>query len=93
MSDIVIREISEFFQELNFMKVNINGKVVFEHKNGFYMLTKGGTHSYFLEYARTFQEAHNNCYEDVEAYSIKATSEDEIIRIIKCDIEKCILDD
>ncbi|WP_258567501.1 hypothetical protein [Paenibacillus anseongensis] len=39
------------------------------------------------------EEAHNNCYEDVEAYSVNATSEDEIIRIIKCDIEKCILDD
>ncbi|MDU0201725.1 hypothetical protein ACYEXS_09760 [Paenibacillus sp. MAH-36] len=67
MSDIVISKINEFFHELDFVKVNINGKVVLEHKNGFYKLTKGETHSYFLEYARSVQEAHHNCYEDVEA--------------------------
>lgn len=58
--DIVIREINEYFQELNFNKVIINGKDVFEHKSGFYMLTKSGTNSYFLEYARSVHEAKNN---------------------------------
>lgn len=55
-----------------------------KYKNEYYLFSKGGTtSSYFLEYAGTLQGAENDCYEDIEAYSVKSSSEEEIIRIIK----------
>lgn len=93
-NDIVVKQINEFFQQLKFKKVTINGKDVYQYKNEYYMLTNGGTKSsYFLEYARTLKEAENNLYEDIEAYSVKLYSEEEIIERIKGDIVKYIVED
>ena len=91
--DIVVNQINEFFQQLKFNKVTINGKDVYQFKNEYYMLNNGDTKSsYFLEYARTLQEAENNLYEDIEAYSVKSFSEEEIIELIKGDIVKYIVE-
>lgn len=93
-NDNVIKQINEFFQQLKFKKLTINGKGVFQYNNDYFMVTNGGTKSsYFLEYARTLHEAENNLYEDIEAYSVESFSEEEIIEIIKGDIVKYFVED
>ncbi|MFC4323263.1 hypothetical protein [Litchfieldia salsa] len=88
--DVVIKEINQYFTELNFNKVVINGRENFEFKGGYYSLSKADNYGYFLEYAKTLDEAKNNCYEDIEAYSGGFKTE-ELTGIIKNDIKKFVV--
>lgn len=88
--DIVIEEINQFFQTLNFNKTVINDNENFEFKGEYFMLTKVG-HNYYLECAYTLDEAKKNLYEDMGAYSAKLYSPEELKEIIKNDIIKFIV--
>jgi hypothetical protein len=88
--DNVIKTINEYLVNMNFIQVNINGRDVFQYKNGYYFLS-GGPNTYFLEYAETLQEEKTNCYEDLEAYSATLYSEQEIVEFIKKDVTQYIV--
>jgi ribosome maturation protein Sdo1 len=88
MQDKVINEINKFFTEQGFEESSINGKTVFKYKNrGYYLLSKGteGDTDYYLEYAKTIQEAEKGLFEDIEPY--EDTSDiNSLIAEIKSDI-------
>ncbi|WP_088070032.1 hypothetical protein [Gottfriedia luciferensis] len=88
--DNVIKEINKFFQNLNLNKIVINGIENFEYNGEYYLLTKSGT-NYYLECALSLEDAKNNIYEDMEAYSSKLYSFDELIVNIKNDITQFLL--
>jgi hypothetical protein len=85
--DVVIKEINQFFQSLNFKRIEINDNVNFEYKGEYYLLTKDGN-SYYLECAFTLDEAKNRCHEDIRGYSATLYAKGELIEIIKNDILK-----
>lgn len=85
--DKVIKEINQFFQSLNFKRVVIDDNANFEYKGEYYMVTKDGN-SYYLECALNIHEAKKRWHEDIQGYSAKLYSKEDLIEKIKNDILK-----
>ena len=89
--DIVIQEINKFFIAQGFEELLINNRTVFKSKDGgYYLISKSGKSSYYLEDAQTLEEAENCLYEDMAAYQI-SLGINSLIDEIKNDIKKYIL--
>ncbi|PGZ92030.1 hypothetical protein COE53_11700 [Bacillus sp. AFS029533] len=84
--DMIIKEINELFLTLNFNKIVINDIENFEFNGEYYMLTNSGS-NYYLECVCIIIR---RSYEDLEAYSSKLYSFDELKVNIKNDITKLL---
>ena len=90
MNDIVMHEIAKFFLANGFDETKINDEIVYKNKKGYYLLSRGVQSGYYLEFARTLEEAEKSMYEDIASFNI-AFNSPEIIDEIKGEITEYVL--
>jgi len=89
----IVSEINKFFLEQGFEPITINDETSFRYKdNYYYRVSFGGETSYFIEYAETLEEAENNIYWDIGAYS-SDSGVNPLITAIKSDILRYIVEE
>lgn len=79
-------KIESLFQELNFERVIVNGTSLLFHGGNYYKITfVKGLNSYVIEFARSYDEAVKNMFEDGDVYPI-SLGEDKLINELRDDL-------